>query len=177
MIRLLRLNKWQMWHHHIFKICSHTLHTISLSRQKSEPMTYNAWCAEHLVLIRWWPTNASSINLFHIKTRTRTSSYHHVTCSLKTTLFLVAGTALKVCWFVWLRMGHCVTNTLSYTPAIDESCLHYLLPAKHDAAVTSKLRHNRNYELIMLRTEKFWKSFIPYGIEGYKYINCSNCYR
>ena len=46
-----------------------------------------------------------------------------------------------------------------------ESRLHYLLLAKSDTAVTAvKLRHTRSYELIMSRTEKFPKSFIPYSI-------------
>jgi len=43
----------------------------------------------------------------------------------------------------------------------ESSCLHYLLPDKHDASITDRLRHVRTFQLFQTRTVKFRKSFIP----------------
>jgi len=37
----------------------------------------------------------------------------------------------------------------------ETSCLHYLLPSKHDVSVISRLRHARTLELLKCRTVKF----------------------
>ena len=49
----------------------------------------------------------------------------------------------------------------------ETSCLHYLLPSKHDVSVTSRLRHARTWEHLKCRTVKFQHSFIPYCLDHY----------
>ena len=49
----------------------------------------------------------------------------------------------------------------------ETSCLHYLLPSKRDASVTSRLRHARTLEHLKCRTVKFRHSFIPNCLDHY----------
>ena len=52
----------------------------------------------------------------------------------------------------------------------ESSCLHYLLPDKHDTSVTGRLRHARTFEPLTTRTVKFRNSFIPYSLSHFDYV-------
>ena len=49
----------------------------------------------------------------------------------------------------------------------ETSCLHYLLPDKHDVSITGRLRHARTLEPLKSRTVKFRHSFLPYCFDHY----------
>ena len=48
---------------------------------------------------------------------------------------------------------------------LDEtSCLHYLLPPKHDVSITERLRKTRLFQNYRAKTNRFDNSFIPYCV-------------
>jgi len=47
----------------------------------------------------------------------------------------------------------------------EASCLHYLLPDKHDSSLTDRLHHAETFELITARSNTI--SFIPYCLQYY----------
>jgi len=46
--------------------------------------------------------------------------------------------------------------------------LHYLLPAKRDAQLISRLRSTTVYPTFRLRTNRFKNSFLPYCLSNYE---------
>ena len=47
------------------------------------------------------------------------------------------------------------------------SCLHYLLPDKWDSIITDRLHHPKTFKPMLMKTEKFRKSFVPYCLKHY----------
>jgi len=47
------------------------------------------------------------------------------------------------------------------------SCLHYLLPDKRDSIITDRLRHPKTFKPMLMKTEKFRKSFLSYCLKHY----------
>ena len=47
------------------------------------------------------------------------------------------------------------------------SCLHYLLPDKRDSVITDRLCHPKTFKPLLMKTEKFRKSFVPYCLKHY----------
>ena len=48
------------------------------------------------------------------------------------------------------------------------SCLHYLLPNKRDSVITDRLHHPKTFKPLLMKTEKFRKSFLAN-------VNSSSC--
>jgi len=46
--------------------------------------------------------------------------------------------------------------------------LHYLLPAKHDANLVSRLRSMMKYPTVRARINQFKNSFIPYSLSNFQ---------
>jgi len=63
------------------------------------------------------------------------------------------------------------------------SCLHYLLPDKRDSVITDRLRHPKTFKWLLMKTEKFRKSFyrtvlnIMISTAGANYALLTNCCR
>ena len=47
------------------------------------------------------------------------------------------------------------------------SCLHYVLTDIRDTVIMDRLHHAKSFKLLMIRTEKFRTSFIPYYMNHY----------
>ena len=47
------------------------------------------------------------------------------------------------------------------------SCLHYLLSDKWDYVITDRLRHPKTFKPMLMKTEKFCNSFVPYYLKHY----------
>jgi len=52
-----------------------------------------------------------------------------------------------------------------------DSCIHYLLPEKRAPEIINKLRKSSQFEISQSRTVKFSKSFIPYCLSNYQWLN------
>ena len=63
------------------------------------------------------------------------------------------------------------------------SCLHYLLPDKRDSVITDRLRHPKTVKPLLMKTEKFRKSFyrtvlnIMISTAGANYALLTKCCR
>jgi len=60
------------------------------------------------------------------------------------------------------------TTLFKQTVSRESHVLHYLLPAKRDAEVTSRLRSMNKYPTIRTRTNRYKNSFILYGLANFQ---------
>jgi len=59
-----------------------------------------------------------------------------------------------------------LTRRLFVKMADTDSCLNYLLPAKHDCEIISSLLTAKEYPLICAKSTQFKKLFLPYALSN-----------
>ena len=161
--------KWSLWTQHVNAISSKVAWRMNFLKllKRSGTTLEDLFCGQFLNMLAQF-----DIRVWRGHWQSHWSLYKEGPCGLSHLgMATMATISASYRWLAWILSKndekHWLKNCMFEMCQDSESSLHYLLPAKRDMAVTSKLRHTRNYELIMSQTEKFRKSFIPYSIARY----------
>ena len=95
------------------------------------------------------------------------------TC-LSACLSLCLSVSLCVCLSVSVCLVFCLSTCLSVWERIIKdklNVLFYLLPAKHDVQLTTRLRCARQYPTIYARTNRYKNSFILFGVNCFQWCD------